>query len=131
METSNERPNPYNETDEELDAILSGMTEHFCIKNMAVVILAKVAVGGELFGHAVSLRQRADAGVMLGRIPWNGHRFVMSKEVFFGFYSPVGSPPPQTKPYLQKDGARKGKSRHMSASSSSHWDGDGFKLAGE
>jgi hypothetical protein len=112
--TGNQRPNPYSETDAEIDAVLNGMAGYFCIQNRRLIVLAKVSLGGERYGHE-SRRDIASPGMMLVYNPANGYRFVVGSS-FGEFYCPIGSSPPPPKHVLQQDGARKGKSRHSLAS---------------
>ena len=76
---------------------------------------AKRADGGEPYGYQGMLK--AEKGKWLCRNPENGYCWVMTDEGFDELYCEVGKPPPEKKKKKQEDGHRKGKSRHMSASS--------------
>jgi hypothetical protein len=78
------------------------------------LIDAKRAEGGETYGYNNILK--AKSGEWLCRNPENGYCWVMSDEGFDELYCEVGKYP-EIKPKKQQDGHRKGKSRHMSASS--------------
>lgn len=107
----------YGETTSEEAAVLSGMEDFFCIQDRSCVIRAKLAVGGERYGHP-DMGLVAQPGEWLCCNPANKYRWVFGSGSFRDFYCRVGDPVPTAKPKLQADGAKKGKSRSSSLSHS-------------